>query len=224
MLCLLPSPLLGPACWRAAGACLADAGWEVAEVPSAHEAIRTGDDAMSAFLAAIAADREVVLVAHSNAGLFVPLLANARRRVTGYVFTDAGLPGRNMSQVPMIPAGFYDMIAGLSDDNGLLPGWTTWWGEEDLSGLFPGERVRAEVEAEQRRLPLSYFAETLPVPADWPSRPGGYLAFGDGYAAELATAREFGWPVRTLAGEHLHMLVKPDEVAAAIADLVREFS
>jgi hypothetical protein len=28
--------------------------------------------------------------------------------------------------------------------------------------------------------------------------------------------------VRTLAGEHLHMLVNPEEVAAAIADLATE--
>ena len=224
VLCLLPSPLLGPACWRAAGACLANAGWEVTGVPPAREAIRTGDDAMAAFLAAIPADREAVLIAHSNAGLFVPQLAQARNRVTGYVFADAGLPRHGVNQVPMIPAGFYDMVAGLADDNGLLPVWTEWWGDEDLSGLFPSARVRAEVGTEQRRLPLSYFTETLSVPADWPSRPGAYLAFGEGYAAERATAREFGWPVRTLAGKHLHMLVKPEEVATTIADLVREFS
>jgi hypothetical protein len=224
VLCLLPSPLLGPACWRPAGAFLADAGWEVAGMPSAREAVRTGNDVMAQFLAAIPADRETVLIAHSNAGLFVPQLAAARDRVAGYVFTDAGLPRRGVNQVPMIPAGFHDMLAGLADDNGMLPVWTAWWGDEDMSGLFPDEKVRAEVEAEQRRLPLSYFTETVPVPTDWPSRPGAYLAFGEGYAAELAAARELGWPARILTGEHLHLLVKPEEVATAIDDVVREFS
>jgi len=103
----------------------------------------------------------------------------------------------------MIPAEFYDMIAGLADDDGLLPVWTEWWGDEDLSGLFPDVETRAEVEAEQQRLPLSYFTETVPVPAGWPTRPGAYIAFGEGYAAELTAARELGWPVRTLPGEHL---------------------
>ena len=222
VLCLLPSPLLGPACWRPAAACLVAGGWAVAEVPQAPGAVTTGDDVVAAFLAAIPADRESVLVAHSNAGLFVPLLAAARPLVTGYVFTDAGLPRPGARQVPMIPAEFYSVVAGLAGDDGLLPVWTEWWGEEDLSGLFPDERARAAVAAEQRRLPLSYFSETVPVPAGWPSRPGAYLAFGEGYAGELAVARELGWPARTLAGEHLHMTVDPEEVAAAVAGLVLE--
>lgn len=224
VLCLLPSPLLGPACWRAVGGWLTAADWEVARVPPPQGDIRTGNDVVAAFLAAIPADREAVLVAHSNAGLFVPVVTESRPRVTGYVFVDAGLPRAGAERVPMIPAGFYDMIAGLADGDGLLPVWTAWWGDEDLSGLFPDDRVRAEVEAEQRRLPLSYFAEQVPVPPGWPSRPGAYLAFGAGYAGELAVARELGWPTRTLAGEHLHMLVNPAQVAAAVAGLVSSLS
>lgn len=217
VLCLLPSPLLGPACWQPVAKALSDDGWEVVGVPVPRRPPRTGADALAAFLAAIPDDRDVVLIPHSNAGLFVPALA-ARRRTAGYVFVDAGLPGA-VAAVPMIPAEFYDMVAGMADAGGLLPPWTQWWDGEDVSSLFPSTRVREEVEAEQQRLPLSYFEESVPVPPGWPDRPGAYLAFGDNYTAERTAAAARGWPVTTLPGEHLHMVVDPAEVAAAIADL-----
>jgi hypothetical protein len=50
--------------------------------------------------------------------------------------------------------------------------------------------------------------------------PAGYLAFGDTNACERGRATDAGWPVRTLPGEHLHMLVDPDGVAAALTDLL----
>lgn len=222
VLCLLPSPLLGPACWRPAASRLAAAGWEVAEAAPPRSSVETGDDVFAAFLEAIPADREAVLVAHSNAGMFVPPLAHARPRVTGYVFVDARLPPAGAERVPMIPAEFHDVHARLADDDGLLPVWTEWWGDEDLSGLFPDDTVRAAVEAEQRRLPLSYFTESVPMPPGWPAQPGAYLAFGEVYGSDLAAARALGWPTRTLAGEHLHMLVDPAQVAAAITELVHQ--
>ncbi|HEY6786259.1 MAG TPA: alpha/beta hydrolase [Trebonia sp.] len=223
-LCLLPSPLLGPACWQPVAALLPAHGWRVCELPASPAAPRTGADALDAFLSIVPDDRDSILVAHSNAGLFVPLIAAARKRVTGYVFADAGLPAPGPGQVPMIPSRFYDMLAGLADDTGTLPAWTRWWDDEDLSGLFPSAQVRALVEGEQRQLPLSYFAETLPVPEAWPARRGAYLAFGDGYAAEHAVATALGWATRVIDGEHLHMLVDPPALAAAIARLAAGIS
>jgi hypothetical protein len=222
VLCLLPSPLLGPSCWRPVADVLSGRGWAVAEVPRPSRARRPAD-ALGAYLAAIPSDRDMVLIPHSNAGLFVPSLA-AQRRAAGYVFVDAGLPLDAGSSVPMAPAEFYDMLAGKADDAGLLPPWTQWWDGEDLSGLFPDARTRETVEREQQRLPLSYFEDSVPVPADWPARPGAYLAFGDTYAPELAAAVARGWPVTTLTGEHLHMLVDPVVVATAITNLIAEFS
>jgi hypothetical protein len=222
VLCLLPSPLLGPACWRPVAAALAAGGWAVAEVPPAQAAPRTGAAALATLLAAIPEDRDVVLIPHSNAGLFVPSLAAARRRAVGYVFADAGLPAAAAERVPMVPRQFYDMLAAKADTDGMLPPWTQWWDSEDLSGLFPDAHTRAEVESQQQRLPLSYFGESVPVPAGWPERPGAYLAFGETYGPERAAAAARGWPVTTLPGEHLHMLVNPAEVAAALISLVTE--
>jgi hypothetical protein len=218
VLCLLPSPLLGPACWRPVSDVLSDRGFTVTAIASGR-APRTGADVLAAYLAAIPADRDVVLVPHSNAGLFVPSLA-AQRRVAGYVFVDAGLPLDGADRVPMIPASFYSMLAGQADEAGLLPPWTQWWDEDSVSELFPDAGTREAVEREQSRLPLSYFAESVAVPSGWAARPGAYLAFGDTYAAERAAAASRGWAVRTLPGEHLHMLVDPAEVAAAISDLI----
>jgi hypothetical protein len=219
VLCLLPSPLLGPACWRPVSDVLSDRGFAVAEGGPVSLPPRTGAEALASYLAAIPPDRDVVLVPHSNAGLFVPSL-EVQRRVAGYVFVDAGLPLDGADRVPMIPPEFYSMLAGKADGAGLLPPWTQWWDEDSVSELFPDAGTREAVEREQNRLPLSYFAETVAVPPGWPSRPGAYLAFGDTYAAERAAAASLGWPVTTLPGEHLHMLIDPAEVAGAITDLI----
>jgi hypothetical protein len=220
VLCLLPSPLLGPACWRPVSDVLSDRGFAVAlGGRGSVRAPRTGADALTAYLAAIPPDRDVVLVPHSNAGLFVPSLA-AARQVAGYVFVDAGLPLDGVDRMPMIPPEFYEMLAGKADGDGLLPPWAQWWDEDSMSELFPDAVTRAAVEREERRLPLSYFAETVPVPPGWADRPGAYLAFGDTYAAERSAAGALGWVVTTLVGEHLHMLVDPVEVARAITDLI----
>ena len=77
-------------------------------------------------------------------------------------------------------------------------------------------RAGRGVEAEQHRLPLSYFESTLAVPSGWVERPNAYVAFGDTYADEAAFAREHDWPTVVTAGRHLHMLTEPDQVAATI--------
>ena len=221
VLCLLPSPLLGSACWRPVSDVLSERGFAVADGggPASRRAPRTGADALAAYLVAIPADRDVVLIPHSNAGLFVPSVT-VQRRVAGFVFVDAGLPLDGGERVPMIPPEFYEMLAGKADDTGLLPPWTQWWDADSVSELFPDADTREVVEREQHRLLLSYFAETAAVPAGWASRPGAYLAFGDTYAAERAAAVAREWPVTTLVGEHLHILVDPVEVAGAITDLI----
>lgn len=50
--------------------------------------------------------------------------------------------------------------------------------------------------------------------------PCGYVAFGDTYAKAAERAAHLGWPVRTLNGAHLHMLVDPESVAGTITELV----
>jgi hypothetical protein len=197
-LLLIPSPLLGPATWAPVAELL---GGRVVTV----EAVEPGPS-------------EVVLVVHSNAGLHAPLLA-ARIGARATVYVDAALAGDG-PDTALAPPRFLELLETLADDDGVLPPWTQWWEDDDVRDLFPDAATRAVVEAEQPRLPLSYFTSRVAVPAGWAERPCAYLAFGDTYADEIALARAHGWPVTVLAGGHLHQLVTPAEVAAAITGLV----
>ena len=199
-LLFVPSPLLGPAAWGPVADLL---GGVVAEV----------DDVASV----AAALSDVVLVPHSNAGLYAPLLAEAAgARATVYV--DAALAGDG-PDTALAPPRFLAFLETLADADGILPPWTRWW-EEEVDELFPDAVTRTAVEAEQPRLPLSYFTSRLTVPPGWADRPNAYLAFGQTYADEIAFSRARGWPVTVLPGRHLHQLVDPAEVAAAITGLV----
>ena len=163
---LLPSPLLGPASWQPVADRLRDAGDDVA-VATAGAATRPAD-VLAAYVAAARDLEAPVVVAHSNAGLFAPAVADAAAApVTGYV--DAALAA-STGPTPLAPPAFLAFLAGLADDDGLLPPWSQWWGDVDL---FPDDATRARVEAEQPRLPLAYFHATLETPAGWESRPPG---------------------------------------------------
>jgi len=218
-LALLPSPLLGPSVWQPVARVLADRGWHTVTcaVPAP---LRTGQDVLDAFLAALPMDRELVLVPHSNAGAYVPALM-MQRRVVAAVFVDAVLPpGRG--RVPLAPPAFLNFLREKAEGSGLLPVWTSWWDEADVAALLPDAETRARLEQEQQRLPLSYFEGTLPVPEGWDERPGAYLAFGDTYGRERDEAEQRRWPVSTLPAEHLHLLNDPDQVAIELVDLLSQ--
>lgn len=204
---LVPSSLLGPATWAAVGDVLLAGGHRVV--------VARVDDVVEAS----AGLDGPVLVPHSNAGYFAPSSGLAVGAVAT-VYVDAALPLGPGPEAALAPPEFYAFLEGLVAEDGLLPPWTGWW--DDLGDLFPDEQTRASVEAEQQRLPLEYFARTLPVLPGWAEWPAAYLAFGDTYAAEVAFAREHGWPVTVLAGQHLHQLHDPEAVAAAIVVLAAQ--
>lgn len=196
---LVPSPLLGASAWAPV------AGILDARIASVDAAVEAAADLTA-----------VVLVVHSNAGLHAPRLA-ARTGARATVYVDAALPGQG-PDTALAPPRLLGLLETLADDDGLLPPWTQWWAE-GVDDLFPDDETRRAVEAEQPRLPLSYFTSRVPVPAGWAARPSAYLAFGATYADEIAFAQAHGWPVTGLPGRHLHQLVAPLDVAAAIADL-----
>ena len=175
---------------------------------------------LGGFLDALPRGRDVVVVAHSNAGLYVPALVRERAAVAA-LFVDAGLPPRQ-GPIALAPSGFREFLSTKANMDGLLPGWTHWWSEEELDGLFGSGPSRADVEREQPRLPVSYFDGSMHADAGWDDLPCGYLGFGDTYVLERLDAQSRGWPVATIAGGHLHPLVAPAQVAAAIDALLRE--
>ncbi len=101
------------------------------------------------------------------------------------------------------------MLRGRLDADGLLPPWTEWWPEDAVAELFPNAATKERVTAEQQRVPFSYLAAQIQFPDGWDQIPAAYLRFGDTSAEELADAQGCGWPVRTMAGGHLHMLCDP---------------
>jgi hypothetical protein len=216
-LALLPSPLLGPAVWAPVADLLRSRRQDVV-VPALPAAADAPTDVLTRWLEQIPADRDLVLVPHSNAGLYAAALADARP-VAGIVFVDAGLPSRGPT-TPMAPPAFAEFLGGLADRDGMLPPWTEWWPSEEVASLFPDQATRAAVEREQRRLPLSYFDAEVASPPGWARLPAAYLAFGDTYAEERSSAERNGWPIRTLAGEHLHLLTDPVAVSDALLHLL----
>lgn len=216
-LALLPSPLLGSAVWQPVARVLAGYGWHTVICEAAPQ-VRTGRDALDAFVATLPTEQDLVVVPHSNAGVYVPGLV-MQRRVVGAVFVDAVLPpGRG--HVPLAPPALLDLLREKADDDGLLPVWTSWWDEADVMDLFPDAQTRARVEIEQQQLPLSYFESTLTIPQGWDDIPGAYLAFGDTYASERDQAVQRRWPVSTLSGGHLQIMIDPEKVAAELNTLI----
>ncbi|MDT0214637.1 hypothetical protein Q9R29_12140 [Rothia sp. ARF10] len=178
-------------------------------------AARSGGDVLAAYREAFDATRPGLVVAHSNAGLVAPAVAGG----TPLVFVDAALPPAS-GESPMAPPAMLGHLDALVGDDGLLPPWTRWWGEDDVAPLFPDRSARAGVEASEPRLPLGYFRTTVPVPEGWQSGPCAYLAFGGTYAVELARARRLAWPVAQLQGAlHLHFLHDADGVVARVLEL-----
>ena len=119
----------------------------------------------------------------------------------------------------MVRAEFVEGLRSRAVD-GLLPRWTDWWPEEDVAALFADEVTRRKVTAEQAQLPLAYYEQRVPVPDAWQERiPAAYLLFGGPYQQLADEARHRGWPVQTVPGEHLHMVVDPQAVANALVGL-----
>lgn len=218
VLALLPSPLLGPSVWQPAAEVLTVQGWTTTTCTPPARA-RTARDVLDAFVAGLPADDELVLVAHSNAGAYVPAITSRHRSFVGAVFVDAVLPPRR-GHVPLAPPEFLDFLRGQADADGLLPVWTDWWEEANVAALFPDDETRRRIEREQARLPLTYFEDQLPVPEGWDDQPAAYLAFGNTYGPERDEAERRQWPVTTLPGGHLHLLNNPAQVVTTLIVLL----
>jgi pimeloyl-ACP methyl ester carboxylesterase len=223
---LIHSPSVGPRTWQPVAHRLTKLGWE-AIVPSLLHVTDHGPpywprvvDAVRAGLGTAEQGQGLVLVAHSNAGLFLPVIAAALPgQVRGSIFVDAALPPPS-GTAPVAPPELLALLRDKASD-GLLPCWSDWWDEEEVAALFPDQAIRQAVTEEQPRLPLSYYQASVPVPTGWDARPCAYLLFGPPYDELASEARGRGWIVEQLPGKHLHQLVDPDGVARsllAIAD------
>ena len=220
---LMHSPLVGPSTWAPVAQRLPNA-----VVPSfLHLADAEPPfwplvaETVAASVAPLPPETEVVLVGHSNAGRFMPVVVDAiDRTVKGCIFVDAALPARQGLTDAVSPALLE--IVHRKAEGGRLPPWSQWWDKADVAPLFPDADTMRAICDEQPRLPLSFFEQHIPVPAGWENRPCGYLMFGaGGHEAQgdddkAADTRDRGWRVEHMRGLHLHQLVDPDAVAAMI--------
>jgi hypothetical protein len=222
---LVHSPSVGPATWSPVAGELETRGYR-AIVPSLL-AIGAGGPpfwprvvaSVTAALAGTDPDERLVLVAHSNAGVFVPVIERGLARpVACCIFADATVPASG-GYTPTAGEDFLPFLRGLAGPDGLLPPWSAWWDEEDVAPLFPSAAVREAVTSEEPRLPLAYYQEQVPAPAGWDDHPCRYLLFSPAYQDQAELARTRGWPVETVPGEHLHQVVDPAGVARALIAL-----
>lgn len=226
---LIHSPLVGPTTWLPVADELARRRREavvpsllgVAAAPAPQW--RHVPEAVRAATAETAAP--VVLVGHSGAGLLLPVIADALAvDVAALVFVDSVLPSASGS-LRLAPAGRMTQLRALASD-GVLPPWSSWFGQDAMRELIPEERLRATLEEEMPRLPLSYFEASVPLPGDWSARPCAYLLLsGEPYAKSAAQARDQGWAVAETAGAgHLAMASDPIAVTDTLLDLERALS
>ena len=226
---LVHSPSVGPLTWAPVASQLEARGWRTV-VPSLLDVADAGPpfwprvvEDVTAAVSGLGALEPVVLVAHSNAGLFMPLLvSNASRPVLGCVFVDAALPAGSGS-TPVAPEDLVQLLRAKASE-GRLPPWTDWWDEADVAPMFPDQQTRAAVSAEQPRLPLAYYEQSVPVPVGWDDRPCGYLLFGPPYDNLAAEAGAHGWLVEEIPGQHLHQIVEPGAVAERLIMFAQRFA
>ena len=222
---LVHSPLVGSATWELVAADLAGRGREVG-VPDLTGTVTAGPPYCSRqaeVIARSASGQPAILVGHSGAG---PLLAAAGAilgQVRGYVFVDAGLPTPGRSWMETAPSELAAQLREMADDQGWLPPWPQWWGDETMAELIPDPAARRHFAAGCPRLPLAMFEEVHP-PVPWPDAPAAYLQLSEAYEDQAAAARELGWPVAERASHHLAPLMDSALVAESLGELLGQHS
>jgi pimeloyl-ACP methyl ester carboxylesterase len=216
---LVHSPLVGPATWRWVAEALRSSGHEVT-VPDLTEAAATGapDALISAAIPAQAAET-LVIVGHSGAGFFLPsIAAGLEAPARGLVFVDASIPpGEGEATAG---ADVLDRLRSLATD-GVLPMWSTWWGEGVMETLVPDDARRAEIEVEMPEIPLALYESPIILPTGWRNTPGAFILLSEPYHQEAQTATSLGWPVIERLGAHLDIVNDPESIARNIVQLVR---
>ena len=210
---LTSSPLVGPLTMRTLAGALQAAGVDTV-VPHAPADLDRWFDAVDT--AATGAVRPLVLLGFSAAGprLFA---AAAGAQPDGLVFLDAGLPADGVAPDAGDPR-HAEHLDRLTEPDGFLPPWPQWWPAQTLVELIPDDLQRGQFIAECPRLPRTLFSTPLSAPPF--AGPCAFVALGAAYQPSLEEARRRGWPTRQLEGHHLSPLTDPDEVTAAILDVI----
>lgn len=172
----------------------------------------------AAVVDAVPARRKAILVAHSGAGPLLPEIVARLHGAVGCVFVDALLYEDGACRLDLLaredPELAHAMRAHLSA-GGQYPEWT----DEDLAGLVPDPRDRAELLRELTPRGFDFFMEPIPAPDLPPGTHCAYLQLTATYGTWADLAQALGWRVDRLDVGHFHPLVAPDEIAAHLMEL-----
>src|SRR6266536_3493305 len=220
---LIHSPLVGPSTWMPVARELERRGRQVV-VPSLLGAAtappprwRYCIDAVRAATSTLA--NQIVLVGHSGGGLLLPAITGAvTPAVSRLIFVDSGVPASS-GETPQLPPSFLAHLRTLAVD-GILPPWSSWFGDEAMRELVPDDAARVALERELPPLPISSLDESVPSPAGWDRVPCAYLLLSDAYRDAASDARGRGGRVEEIAGaQHLHLVVAPATVTDVLIRL-----
>ncbi len=213
---LVHSPLTGPATWSWVADDLRSKGHE-AVVPDLRRAVGSGrPESVVNVVTAAAGAGPAALAGHSGAGFFLPSIAERLDPHPVMVFVDAGMPP---CQGNASAGGkFLDQLRSLAVD-GILPRWSTWWGDDVMRMLVPDDVRRARIVEEMPAVPLVLYESPVDMPAGWCHAPGAYILLSETYREDAERARSRGWRTLELLGSHLDIVTKPDEVAQGLLEL-----
>lgn len=215
---MIHSPVVGPTTWKWVADELRGMDHQV-EIPAISPAATWGgwEAVVQDVVAQVADVDEAIFVAHSGAGPLLPFIVDrSGSRGSSLVFVDAGVPSTT-TDTPLMPVALLRELATIAED-GVLPPWSEWFGPGVMESLIPDSRVRELIEAELPRVPLSYFAGSVPPVLTWPSELNGYILLSDGYLDDAEEARRRGWTVVEVHGQHLDLITKAPDVASAVAE------
>lgn len=175
----------------------------------------------AAIRSASGVEDRIVLVGHSGAGVFLPLIADGLGpSLHSLVFVDARLPPEHGEH------GADERLRALldahADDEGRLPPWIDWWPDEVIDRILPDPGVRAALRADMPHLHRSFYDEPVTMPRRWSVAPCGYLKLSAAYEAEYQEAGKRRWPRAAIDGHHLSMVTDGDAVLDAIEAVVSD--
>jgi pimeloyl-ACP methyl ester carboxylesterase len=226
---LIPSPLNGPLVWAPVSRALRARGIQTLVANLEDD---RGDSApfwaqhaasVARKLAHLGPEQRVILAGHSGAGPLLPAIsAFSPHPVDGYLFVDAGLPIPGQSHLQELETTLPEFGAELRrrlEAGRQFPEWT----DEEVREILPDEGLRHGILAQLHPRGKAFFTQPFPSFENWPDAPCGYIRFSAAYDEPAAQARAQGWAYREFQAGHFHMVVDPEAVAAALADLIQQW-
>jgi hypothetical protein len=213
---LVHSPLVGPTTWWWVADELRAGGDDVVIPRIVPGSLLDGwRSVVSQVASQLSGTTGAVIVAHSGAGPLLPRIVEEAGAIEpALVFVDAGIPPI-AGEAALMPAELLEELTCLAHD-GVLPPWSEWFGPDVMATLIPDAEKRRLVTGELPRVPIRYLSGSIPAVRPWPASKNGYVLLSEAYADDAKEARERGWEVVEIGGQHLDIVTRPRTVAEAI--------